>query len=332
MAHPTWALGTHPYLPAVPGAPGPRIRVVVDNDFSGDPDDLFQVAHHVLSPSVEVVGVIGSHLRPGDALDPGPGTARNAVRRVTELFDAMGIDAGDRIWLGSDAPLDDRGIPQDSPAARALVAEAMRDDPRPLYVCCGGGLTDVASAWLLEPRIAQRLTVLWIGGPEYAGTREPPGVQNPEYNLAIDVTAGQVVFNDSDLPLWQVPRDVYRQCLVSDAELRRRVAPQGAAGAFLYESLQVVARFMWESGAGLAETYALGDSPLVLLTALQSFFQADPSSSDYVMVPAPSFDEAGEATPRPGGRPIRVYTRVDTRLMFEDMFSKLEAFAEWRGA
>lgn len=28
----------------------PRSRVIVDNGFSGDPDDLVQLAHHLLSP------------------------------------------------------------------------------------------------------------------------------------------------------------------------------------------------------------------------------------------------------------------------------------------
>lgn len=76
MTRPVWTLGTFPFLPAPVGAPGPRMRVVVDNDFSGDPDDLYQLAHHVLSPSV---GVIGPHLRAGDPFDPGP-SAQNAVR------------------------------------------------------------------------------------------------------------------------------------------------------------------------------------------------------------------------------------------------------------
>ena len=37
----------------------PRIRVIVDNDFGGDPDGLFQLVHQVLSPSVEIRGIIG---------------------------------------------------------------------------------------------------------------------------------------------------------------------------------------------------------------------------------------------------------------------------------
>lgn len=32
----------------------PRMRVVIDNDYSGDPDGLLQLLHHALSPSVDI--------------------------------------------------------------------------------------------------------------------------------------------------------------------------------------------------------------------------------------------------------------------------------------
>lgn len=41
----------------------PRARVIIDNDFAGDPDGLFQLAHHMLCTSVDVVQVISSRLR-----------------------------------------------------------------------------------------------------------------------------------------------------------------------------------------------------------------------------------------------------------------------------
>jgi hypothetical protein len=47
----------------------PRMRVIVDNDFSGDPDGLFQLTHILLSPSVEIRAIIGSHLKAGDGFD-----------------------------------------------------------------------------------------------------------------------------------------------------------------------------------------------------------------------------------------------------------------------
>ena len=64
----------------------------------------------------------------------------------------------------------------------------MRTDTNlPLFVTLGAGLTELASAYLIEPRIASRLTAVWIGGPEYpelGPDPERPGAgPGPEYNL-----------------------------------------------------------------------------------------------------------------------------------------------------
>ncbi len=51
-----------------------------------------------------------------------------------------------------------------SEGSSLIIEEAMKDDPRPLYVLFLGPLTDLAAAYLQEPRIANRLTAIWIGG------------------------------------------------------------------------------------------------------------------------------------------------------------------------
>lgn len=59
----------------------PRMRIIIDNDFSGDPDGLFQLAHHLLSPSVEIRGIIGSHLKAGAGFGS---EAKNSARAACE--------------------------------------------------------------------------------------------------------------------------------------------------------------------------------------------------------------------------------------------------------
>jgi inosine-uridine nucleoside N-ribohydrolase len=327
-----WTLGQTPWQ-AIPPVAAPRARVIIDNDFSGDPDDLFQLVHHLLSPTVEIRAVVASHLRENDPFDLGPETAGNATKVAEDVFARMGLESTEVIFRGSDLALVDRKTPQRSAAADAIIAEALRDDDRPLFFVAGGGLTDLASAYLLDPRIAERLIVIWIGGLEHEGLAEPPAGAMPiEYNLLIDVVAGQVVFNDSDLEVWQVPRDVYRQCLVSDAELRLRVAATGPLGRYLYDEVAAIGGAMAEAREGVGETYALGDSPLVLLTALQSYFQPDSASSRHVVMPTPAIRDDGGYEARSDARPLRVYTWVDTRLMFEDFHLKLEEFSRWQAA
>lgn len=305
----------------------PRYRVIVDNDFGGDPDGLFQLVHHLLSPSVEIRGIIGSHLRKGDPFDASDQTANNAVKKVEEVLKIMQLTGSIPVYQGANGALVNMETPQNSAAADAIIKEAMSDDKRPLFVVCGAGLTDLASAYLKHPSIAERLTLVWIGGPEYPNlATPPPGYSSVEYNLNIDINAVRVVFNKSAMPIWQVPRNAYRQTLMSYAELLTKLEPQGAIGQYLAGEITELMKRATDFDLLMGETYIMGDSPLVLLTALQSSFEADPSSSDYVLMPSPLVNEQGLYEMNHQGRNIRIYNKLDNRLMFEDFFGKLQLF------
>lgn len=300
----------------------PRHRVIIDNDFSGDPDGLFQLAHHLVSPSTIVSLVIGSHIHVSDFLDKSTTQADNAARSAGELMDRMYLTHRPDIVAGRNAAPPAGARPEATPAARRIIAEALRDDTKlPLFYVAGAGLTDLAEAVRLEPRIASRLKLLWIGGPEHADLRPSvPPQRHKEYNITIDLAAAQTVFNESAIEIWQIPRDTYRTLMISHAELEEGLRGAGALGVWLLDQIERVIRTV---GYTLGETYILGDSPLVTLTSLQSSFEPDPASSDYVVRPTPRItDQAGYA-PAAGGRPMRVYTRIDNRLTFADMFAKL---------
>lgn len=308
-------------MPEAPYVPSPRMRVVSDNDYSGDPDGLVQLAHHALSPSVDLRCVIGSHLRAGDPLDPGGNTADKAADKARTVL-ALAGRTDVPVIAGSNVGLGDRHTPIDSAAARAIIAEAHADSPLPLYVCGGAGLTEIASAWLIDPTISSRLTVVWIGGAEYPGIEAPPGATAAEYNTLIDPLAAQVVLSDSDLVLWQVPRNAYREAIASFAEMQAwRVT---VLGSHLVESLEAVAEVVTRAGVNVGEAYVIGDSPLVLLTALQSSFQAWPSSSRSQLLPAPVLDDSGAYTRDVvPNRTIRVWSDLDMRLLMADLHAKL---------
>jgi inosine-uridine nucleoside N-ribohydrolase len=307
----------------------PRTRVISDNDYCGDPDGLVQLAHHLLSPSVEIYGVIGSAVAAYDPSWTG-NSADESVRAALQI--AQLVDRSDvQIVSGSNDALGDRDVAQSSPAAELLIEEAMRDSDLPLFVACGGGLTNIASAWLLEPRIAGRLTLIWIGGQEHLELARPAAPRNlpfGEYNLSIDPLAAQVVFNDSQIDVWQVPVDAYRQVLVSRSELLLRMEPMGLLGAHLFSRIEKMRTSMASWGIQLGETYCLGDSPLVLLTALVSSFDPLPSSSRWVDCPCPIITDDGGYEPGATGRTIRVFTDLDSRLVNEDLYAKLQMAAK----
>ena len=116
-------------------------------------------------------------------------------------------------------------------------------------------------------------------------------------------------------------RDAYRSCLYSFASAERFIRPAGALGEWLMENLATWRRF------NQREVYCLGDSPLVLLSSLQTFFEPDTASSDFTETAAPYVTEDGKYDLTRKGRVVRVYTRLDTALMFKDMEDKIAIFA-----
>jgi putative polyketide hydroxylase len=61
-------------------------------------------------------------------------------------------------------------------------------------VTCGAGLTTLASAWLIEPRIASRLTLIWIGGSLLGTSMEGPDdlavYERVEFSAHLDEAVG----------------------------------------------------------------------------------------------------------------------------------------------
>ncbi|CAN7169899.1 nucleoside hydrolase [Phenylobacterium sp. LjRoot225] len=289
---------------------------------SGDIDGLFACVHQILSTSTEVRAIVGTGTGRGGE------TAEASAALAREMLELMGMTGRVKVYPGAPGKLKAAGAPARSPGVQAIIDEAMRTDTTvPLFVAVGGGLTEVASALMLEPRIADRFTLVWIGGDAY------PAGGTGETNFNIDPLAAQFVFNDSPVRIWQIPRSVYATCLVSDTEIQAYVAPHGAIGAWLYQKV-VDYPLKYMKALNMGETWSLGDSPLVVLTALTDWSPSAVSprpfkyertgSSAYETVPAPHLNADGTSAPQPGGRMIRVYRSVDTRMMFSDFFAKLQ--------
>ncbi|MEQ1641236.1 MAG: nucleoside hydrolase [Novosphingobium sp.] len=284
----------------------PSARVIVDNDFAGDPDGLVALAHQLLSPKTRTVLITSSALAPQFA--EGEAKTRSAAlgRDVAlELMDRARFKDRPPVVAGTDQI----GNHQPGAAARAIVIEAMRDDRLPLYFTCGGPLTNLAAALALEPAIAKRMTVVWIGG----GTWPHGGW---EYNLACDGDAARKVIEQSAVPLWQVPQNAYRQMQYSVAAMRTELRSISPFGAWLYDRFTTPPSFVDVGG-----TWPLGDSPLALLTAISS------ESSESVEREArrilPDF-RYGEPVP---DRKITVFEKLDARLTFDDFFALMRLHA-----
>ncbi len=291
-----------------------RVRMIVHTDCKNEADDQFALAHHLMTPKFEVKGIVAGHFASAETYrDFGGKTSVEAsYDEVMKILGLMGLEGQYPVALGSAKPMPDAATIMPSAGADMIIAEAMKDDPMPLYVAFLGAITDLAAAYLKEPRIAQRMTAIWIGGGVY-----PEGCR--EFNLGQDINAANVVFG-SEIPLWQIPMDVYKQMAVSLAELQVRVKPCGELGAYLFRQMvdfndaMGSRNFPWPHG----EIWGLGDSPTVSV-----LMEEAERTTSYTLMPAPRVDENMHYIHNTGNREIRVYNYVDSRLTMEDFYAKL---------
>ncbi|TDF93318.1 nucleoside hydrolase [Paenibacillus piri] len=285
--------------------PQKKIRLIINTDAKNEADDQFAIVHALLTPRFMIKSICAAHF----------GTARTVTsmeesrEEALHLLSLMKLEGTVPVDRGAERAMASETAAVPSEGATRIIEEALSDDPLPLFVIFLGPLTDLASAYLLEPRIADKLTAVWIGGGQY-----PDG--EFEFNLQNDVHAANVVM-DSPIPLWQVPRNVYSTIRVSLAELALKVRPYGTIGRYLFDQM---IEFNDRHGGNMrfpkGEMWALGDSPAVSLLL-------DPHEYGYEMRPAPRIREDLTYEQRQTDRLIRVYHEVDARFTLEDMYAKI---------
>jgi purine nucleosidase len=293
------------YKPPIPPL-AKRARVILNTDAKNEADDQFAIVHAILTPSFDLCGIISAHF----------GTRKSSTsqgdshQEILRLLDLMMLTGRIPVQAGAAKAIPDEATPVPSEGSALIIAEAMKDDPRPLHVAFLGPLTDMASALLEQPAIAERnVIVIWIGGAEWP-------VGGPEFNLSNDIHAANVVFR-SKIQLWQIPSMVYKRMAVSYAELAAKVSDKGAVGKYLVDQL---VEWNAENVAGPIEYRSLGDSPAIGVIMY-------PDCGLYEWRPAPDFNSEMNYRHTGTNRPIRVYESVDQRFIHEDFFAKLAGFS-----
>jgi len=211
--------------------PKGRIRVVIDTDTYNEIDDQFAIVHALLSPeklTVEALYAAPFYNHRSD--NPGHGM-QLSYEEILRLLSRLNIESEDLVYRGSDGFLIDNNHPYQSDAVADLIERAMGSDV-PLYVVAIGALTNIASAILIEPKIIEKIVLIWLGGNAF---HWPDTV---EFNLAGDVKAARLIF-DCGVPLVLIPcRGVTTHLRTSVSEIERNVQGKGSIGDFLAETFK----------------------------------------------------------------------------------------------
>lgn len=186
--------------------PAGMADVILDTDTYNEIDDQFALAYLVRSQEklrVRAITAAPFYRDPSVGVcrsaDPADGMEKS-YQEILKVLSLMGReDLHAHVFRGARGYLPSETEPADSPAARAMV-ELSREysQDHPLYLIAIGAITNVASALLLDPTLAERCVVIWLGGHGYHWGR------CDDFNMIQDIAAARVVFG-CGVPLVQFP-------------------------------------------------------------------------------------------------------------------------------
>ena len=180
-------------------APTGCVDCVLDTDTYNEIDDQYALSLMMKSPRCRVRAIYAAPFYNNNSASPEDGMEKS-YDEILNLLSLMGREADKaNVYRGSRTYLPDERTPVESSAADHLAALAMEYTmERPLYVVAIGAITNVASALLQKPEIAERIVLVWLGGHDihWGDTRE--------FNMVQDIAAARIVFG-CGCPLVQLP-------------------------------------------------------------------------------------------------------------------------------
>ncbi|RKJ42065.1 nucleoside hydrolase [Acutalibacter sp. 1XD8-33] len=297
---------------AVPQGP---VDVVLDTDTYNEIDDQFALAYLLRSSDrLNTRAIYAAPFFNENSTGPEDGM----LRSYEEIFKVLELMGEERpVYKGSPRYLPDERTPVKSPAAADLAERAKAYSPeRPLYVVAIGAITNIASAILLSPQVAENTVVVWLGGHglDYHDTAE--------FNMMQDVAAARVVMG-SGVPFVQLPcMGVVSGFATSRPELE-----------YWLKGKNPLADYLQANTIAAAESYAKGSAWTRVIwdvTAVAWLLNQEDRFMLSRVRPAalPAYDN--KYTLNQDGLLMRYVYHIHRDALFTDLFTKLAASEEGR--
>ena len=276
-------------------------NIILDTDTYNEADDQFCLAYCMRSPnrinllSVNAAPFLNSH---STSAADGMEKSYQEIFRVVKMVDP---NASIPVYRGSTSFLTEEKIPESSPATDNIINTVMNTE-EPVIIVAIGAITNVASALLKCPELAERTAVIWLGGH---ALHYP---HSAEFNMRQDVPAAQVVF-DSGIPLIQVPcAGVCTEFVTTLPELEYYIDGKNELCSYLVENVRKEARY--------ASSRIIWDVTAAAVLTI-------PHGCEIVQIPRPRISAESNYT-FDSARPHYGYVRKLNRdVIYGDLFQKL---------
>jgi purine nucleosidase len=266
-------------------------KIVIDSDAANEIDDQYAITYAILSGSFGIRGFTAAHFGKD-------GSMEQSHKEILHVLNVLGKRDSYPVLRGAGKELMDHTTPRDSDGAQFIIREALESEDH-LHVICMGPLTNLASAYLMEPAIHEKIKCLWLAGRSW-----PEG--GLFFNNRNDIIAAQVIFS-SRMKLTLIPAVGTASSLKIYRKDRPHIKKKGAIGDYLWK--------LFMRKFGLPKSIY----DVAAIAALKI-----PHSCTWVAAPRPELRNDGTYNHARTQGTITVATDINADLIKKDFFASLK--------
>ena len=279
-----------------------KINIILDTDTYNECDDQFALSYLIKSKdlfNIEAITVAPySHTKRDVKVRDGQELSYNEILKICNW---LNFDTDNKVFKGSMDYIQN-GYDEKNDAVNKIIEIALKNNKT--YILGIGAITNIALAIKKEPKIVNKIEIIWLGGNEL-GYKD-----NLEYNFRQDVEAVKIVF-ESKVKLTILPcRNIVSELRIDINTLKKYLENKSKLCNYLIE------RFYNDGYHGIQESRVICDIAVIAYMINKNWFE-----TKQISCPNIRKDTSYEVTDNRHN--ITFVTKLVRNKIYEDLFNKL---------
>ena len=280
-----------------------KINVILDTDTYNECDDQFALSYLIKSQdkfNIEAITVAPYSHKTYRTVSVKE-SQELSYNEILKICKWLNFDTTNKVFKGSMDYIQN-GYTENNPAVNKIIEIALKN--RKTYILAIGAITNVALAIKKEPKIINKIEIIWLGGNEL-GYKD-----NLEYNFRQDIQAVQEVF-ESKVKLTVLPcKNVVSELRIDINTLNNNLENKSELCNYL------LSRFYNDGYHGIQESRVIWDISVIAYMINKKWFETQ-------VISCPNITEDTSYELTENNNKIKFVTKLDKVEIYEDLFKKL---------
>ena len=237
-----------------------KINVILDTDTYNECDDQFALAYLLKSQerfNIEAITVAPYHHDNNISIIEGNEKSYNEIIKICKY---LNFDTTNKVYKGSEDYLQNN-YNETTKAVEKIIEIALKNEKT--YILSIGAITNIAIAILKEPKIIDRIEIIWLGRNSLLQNK------NDEFNFRQDIKAVKTIF-ESNAKLTIIPcKNVASNLITSIYELEHFLKGKNELCDYLCQ------RFYNDGVHGIQERRVIWDISVIAYMLNKSWFMSE---------------------------------------------------------